>query len=151
SGDSRCPDGQPCVIVSDANEYFANSLPTYEGNFSTTFTLFENLQLDALLDWKGGHAIYNNTAQFRERSFGTAEIAVRRDEVATQEELLRRYGPFVAENGSDVSYTNVNVEYFEPADFVRLRELSASYSLPERFASRFGASRAWLTVGARNL
>jgi len=37
------------------------------------------------------------------------------------------------------------------ASFSRFRELSVTYSLPERFAARAGASRASITVAGRNL
>jgi hypothetical protein len=36
-------------------------------------------------------------------------------------------------------------------DFARLRELSAQYTIPDRFASRVGASRGSLTLAGRNL
>jgi hypothetical protein len=46
----------------------------------------------------------------------------------------------------------VNIAYIEPADFVRLREVSLSYSVPGTFAQRFlRASGASFTVGARNV
>src|SRR5690606_38314154 len=114
---------------SDQPEYAGQGLATHEGNFGSTLTLFYNVELTGQFEWKGGFSIYNNTAQFRDRSFGTSELAVRRDEVASQEEVLRRYGPFRAQNDQgdweDVPHTNVNVEYFEPGDFIRLRELAA--------------------------
>ncbi len=162
AGDPRCRlvDGvrAPCVIVSDADEFFGNSLPTYEGNFGTSITLLNNFQLSGQVDWKGGNHIYNNTMQFRERSFGTSELAVRRDEILTTEERMRRWGPFAAESLKDefgeplaIPLTNVHDQYFESADFVRIREIAATYFLPAELANRFRASSASITLGARNL
>ncbi|MQA92319.1 MAG: SusC/RagA family TonB-linked outer membrane protein [Gemmatimonas sp.] len=151
AGDPRCQDLDECVIVSNNNEFFGHSQPTYEGNFSTTLTLFNNLAFTGQLDWKGGHRIYNDTYQFRERSFGTAEIAVKGTDVASQEEVLRRYGPFYSEEGDPVPFSNVNDAYYEQADFIRLREVAATYQLPTEFMGRLRASSASITVGARNL
>ena len=41
--------------------------------------------------------------------------------------------------------------FFQPGDFVRFRELSATLTVPDRFASLFRARNASLTVTARNL
>jgi TonB-linked SusC/RagA family outer membrane protein len=140
------------VVVADSLEFFGGVLPTNEGSFSSTLTMFQNVSLSGQLDWKGGFKIYNNTAQFRDRVFRNSEVGANCEEVLGQEECLRRFGPFVSEGtGSAVSYTQVNEEYFEDGDFVRLRELAATFTLPERFATTFGASRASLTVGGRNL
>ncbi len=40
---------------------------------------------------------------------------------------------------------------FHEAGFLKLREVSLAYTLPEAVVNRIGASRALLTVGARNL
>lgn len=155
TGDARCLNDQPCVIVAADNEFIGNSLPTYEGNFSSALTLFNNLQLSGSVDWKGGHRIYNNTAQFRERSFGTSELSVRREEVLTPEERMSRFGPFVQQNldgsYSTVAAPSVHEAYYEKADFVRIREVAATYLLPSDLAGRFRASSASFTVGVRNL
>lgn len=154
-GDARCPVSggvrAPCAIVSDENEYIGSSLPKLEGNLSSTFTIFQRLQITGLLDWKRGHTIYNNTAQFRDRSFANSRAGVLRADAIGVEAALRKFGPFVAESGGAVPFTNVNEAYFESADFVRLREISAIFSLPERYAARVGASAASFTVGVRNL
>ncbi len=154
-GDDRCPLSKgvhtPCAIVSDDNEYAGSSLPKSEGNFSSTFTLFRQVQITGLLDWKRGHTIYNNTAQFRDRSFANSKAGVLRADAIGQEAALRKFGPFVTDTGAVVPFTNVNGAYFESADFVRLREVSAIFSLPERYAERLGATAASFTVGVRNL
>ncbi len=163
AGDSRCPipaggsTPAPCVIVADDNEFIGNSLPTYEGNFSSSLTLLGNLILSGSVDWKGGNRIYHNTKQFRDRSFGTSELAVKREEIASKEEVMRRYGPFVQESRDaaggliQVGVASVHEEYYEKADFVRIREVAATYLLPSDLANRFRASSASFTIGVRNL
>lgn len=154
-GDDRCPIvggvHAACAIVSNGNEYVGSSLPTFEGNFNSSFTLFRRFQVTGMLDWKRGHMIYNNTAQFRDRSFANSEAGVRGADAIGQEAALVRFGPFVSEDGETVPFTNVNGSYYESANFVRLREVALIITLPERYASRFGASGASLTLGARNL
>ena len=41
--------------------------------------------------------------------------------------------------------------FIEKASFIRLREISATYELPERWARSFSASRLSLTVAGRNV
>src|SRR5690606_42128711 len=41
--------------------------------------------------------------------------------------------------------------FVQDAGFARLREISASYTLPDSWARRAGASRATLTITGRNL
>ncbi len=141
------------VVVSDTAQFVGNYLPDFEGNVGTTFTIMQNLQISGQMDWKSNFMIYNNTAQFRDRAFRNSELGVRRNEEGfiSEEERLRRYGPFVDTQGQDVAYTQVNEEYLEEGDFVRLREIAATLSLPEAWAQRMGASAASLTVGGRNL
>ena len=54
----------------------------------------------------------------------------------------------VAEAQGGTAFTT---ELIQKADFVRFRELSATYTLPGTWASRLGASRASVTVAGRNL
>lgn len=142
------------VIVSDTMEFYGNNTPDFEGSASSTLTLFENFQVYAQLDWMSGFYIYNNTAQFRERQFGTGERWQRRHDILSDEERLRRFGPFYSEDdpdGDPLTSGVVNGEYFERGDFARLREVSLTYTLPGDWSSRFGASRAAITLAARNV
>jgi TonB-dependent starch-binding outer membrane protein SusC len=142
------------TIVSDTMEFYGNNTPDFEGSFSSTLTLFGNLRLYGQVDWMSGFYIFNNTAQFRERQFGTGERWQRRSEILTDEERLRRFGPFYPESdpgGEPLSQGVVNGEYFERGDFARLRELSLTYTLPGDWADRFGARSASVTLAGRNL
>ena len=142
------------AIVSDTMEFVGNNTPDFEGSVAGTLTLFQNLRLYGQMDWQSGFVIYNNTDQFRERQFGTGERWVRRDDpdVISPEERIRRFGPWITETDGDaVATANADEEYIENGDFARLREVSLTYTLPSAWASRFGANRASITVGGRNL
>jgi TonB-dependent starch-binding outer membrane protein SusC len=137
------------VIVGDSAEFVGNLLPTFEGNAASTLTLGGSLRLYTHLEWKRDFSLYNATAMYRERNNAIAENWVRRNEVLSADERLRRFGPFFTEDGTSVAATSVLEEYIEPADFVRLNEVSLSYRLPSRV--RFGASSASLSLAGRNL
>jgi TonB-dependent starch-binding outer membrane protein SusC len=147
-----CRPGQTeCTLVRDSLEFLGNFLPSFEGSFSNTFTLMRNLRLSGLVDWKSDFYIYNNSAQFRERQMGTGERWVTRNDLPA-DERLRRFGPFVdAETGAAISTGNVWQEYIEPADFVRLREVALTYTLPQNVARMFRTSSASVTLAGRNL
>jgi TonB-dependent starch-binding outer membrane protein SusC len=144
------------AIVSDTMQYAGNPNPGWEGNFSSTFTLPGGLSLYGQMDWAGDFTIYNNSDQFRERQFGTGERWVRRFEALTPEERLRRYGDesanaFLTESGDRVGAAQVNDAYYEDGTYLRLRELSLSYTMGPEVAGLFRAERATVTLGARNL
>lgn len=147
------------VIVSDTLTPMGNLLPTFEWNITNTVTLFRNLRISALLDAKRNFLVQNNTAYFRETQLVRSNL--RLDTLALSvEERLRRYGDptpgnpaFVTTTGKSATVSDVIDAYLEPGDFVRLRELSASYTMPENFASRLGrfAKGASLTVAFQNV
>jgi TonB-dependent starch-binding outer membrane protein SusC len=153
-GDERCPlsGGQrvPCAIVSDTTEFHGNSIPTFEGNFGTTMTFFQNLRLYTQFDWMQNFVVYNNTDQFRERQFGTGERWINRDALPA-EERLRRFGPFRTDDGDAITSGDVTPAYHQDASFVKLREVSLSYTVPRGFLQRFGVSGATVTLAGRNL
>lgn len=144
--------GAGVAIVSDSLEYVGNLLPTFEGNLASTFTFFRKLRLYTQFDTKRNFYLYNATAAYRERNFGIAENAVRRNEVLTAEERLRHFGPYVTESGVAIGSGTVLDPYLEKADFIRLNEVSLSYQLPDKVAGRImGAHSASISVSGRNV
>lgn len=140
------------AIVSDTLEYLGNLLPSLEANFSTTLTLFKSFRLYAHVDTKQDFMLYNATAVYRERNFQVAENWIRRNEMLSEEERIRRFGPYRTESGNAIGVGSVLEEYIEPADFVRLNEVSLSYALPAGLADRFfRAAGGSITLSARNL
>jgi TonB-dependent starch-binding outer membrane protein SusC len=142
------------AVVSDTVEFVGNLLPGFEGNTSATLSLFNTVRFYAQLDWKNDFYIYNNTDQFRERQFGQGERWVRRNDPSfgmTDQERLERFGPFVTESGTPIAAGNVNQAYIEKGDFMRLREVSATFTLPRNWANAIRAQGASLQFAGRNL
>jgi TonB-linked SusC/RagA family outer membrane protein len=145
------------VTVADTLEFAGNILPTFEGNFSTNITLFRNFRIYGLIDTKRGHKVRNFTDFFRETQLVRSDNRLDPDKLS-KTERLRRYGnqtpgqpAFVRENGLSATVNDVQEAYIQDADFVRLRELSVTYTLPGRIAGLMGAQSGALTVGGQNL
>ncbi len=146
------------VTVADTLEVVGNIMPTLEWNLSNSFTLFKNLRLTALLDAKSDFSVFNNTDFFRETQFIRGENRVDVNKLPRRERL-RRYGNdtpgqpgFVTESGGTTNVNNAREAYIQPGDFIRLREVSLTYTLPRSLAQRIGVlSGASFTIAGQNL
>jgi TonB-dependent starch-binding outer membrane protein SusC len=163
----RDAQGVPIVNAAGAVQFTTDTIymgpptPTREISLSNTMTLFRNWRLYALLDHKGGHYLFNqrlrnqcqaandvcemNNVNLGARNVTAATVgtATPADAAAWKELQYRRT---TAGNGSWMIE-----EWIEPADFVKLREVSLSYILPTDWAARFGAGSMNITVAGRNL
>ena len=132
------------VTVSDTLESFGNLWPSMEASLTNTVTLFRNLRLNALVDTKQDFVLFNNADFFRETQVVRSNRRLD-PTVLSARERLRRYGnptpgqpAFVQENGNPTTVDEVREAYLQPGDFIRLRELSATYTLPARLTARWG-------------
>lgn len=146
------------VTVADTFEVMGNTLPTFEGSFSNTFTLFKNLRVSALFDTKQDFLVHNNNDFFRETQL--VRSANRLDTLKlSRRERLRRYGnqaagqpAFVSENGTGATVDVVRDAYLQPGDFVRFRELGFNYTVPTRLLRSIkGVSAANVGLAFQNL
>ena len=109
---------------------------------SNGFEIGRRIRIVGMLDYKGGHMIYNNTERIRCASRFNCEgllskTASLRDQARTV--MVREHSSASAAG------------FFEPGDFLRLRELNVSYSVPESLTGRLRARNAVVTLAARNL
>ena len=113
---------------------WGHSQPTWQAGVSNTVTLFDRLRLYARIDGNGGH-LQSNT-----------EIRALHNQGSTLA-VLKRNDPFLQ------VYRSIEADAVGTykAGFLRLRELSATYSLDQRLAQRLRASSASLSVAGRNL
>ena len=132
-----------------ARRYFGTSIPTRDIGFANTVTLFKYLRLYALLDHKGGHKVFN--LQERNRCQAANDNCARVNNPAAR---------FPGPTGADsvlfkelavYRSTGVSPEWVQTGDFIKLREVSATYDLPVQYARKARASAAFISLSARNL
>jgi len=157
------------VITTDQLVFMGNgsNYPGWDAALSGTLTLFKNLTFYAQMDGRGDRMVFDGTTEFRDRSFGIGEPAVRgaaafgenADGTPTEAatiEYMKRFGPFYYydSNGNLVSRNRRTVDgaYLQDGKFWRLREASVNYSIPRERARRFvRASSATVGVTMKNL
>jgi TonB-dependent starch-binding outer membrane protein SusC len=137
----RNPDG---TIRKDANgrgilgtdtTYIGPSTPTREASLSNTFTFFGNLRLYVFADYKGGGYMWN-AGEFIRSSNGVLKLTANPELDPEQFALLR---------------SNSTLPFVTRSDFVKLREVSVSYTVPRGFSQRFGTEDLTVTLAGRNL
>jgi TonB-linked SusC/RagA family outer membrane protein len=139
------------ATVTNTPQYVAPQLPKFQGNFSSTFTLFHNLQLYGLLTSQSGGKLLNVTPLYLDLTGVSKGLNLPASKGGyTTAEQLARFGPFKTQDGKPGPGLVLD-SYLQPTDYVRLQELSATLTLPEAFARSFHTTNASLTVGGRNL
>ena len=138
----QCDDGEGgTVACANAPRVFlGNSVPTTEGSFSAGLTMFRNVRINAFVDWRGGYKKLDGNYRVRCGAFVLCRELYYPDEVEDK--------ALLAAVQAGTAYTH---HLISDASFMRFRELSATYTLPGRFASSIGASRASITIAGRNL
>jgi TonB-dependent starch-binding outer membrane protein SusC len=147
------------VIVNDTLTPMGNLFPTLEWNLTNTWTIAKNFRISALLDAKRDFLVENFTAYFRETQLVRSNL--RLDPTALSPyERLRRFGDltpghpaFVTVTGKSETVSNVIDGYLEDGSFMKLRELSATYTLPGSLMRGIGnkVQSASVTVAAQNI
>ena len=118
--------------------YLGPTEPEWQGGLSTSLTLFGNLTVSGLIDFKYGQRHGDNDAIVRCQLF-----RICRENLAPME-----YDPITIAEYDSGFYSSFAVA---DAGFAKLRQLSLSYGLPRQWAEGFGAGSARVTLAAYNL
>jgi TonB-linked SusC/RagA family outer membrane protein len=142
------------ALVAAEQVYIGPSTPTRESFFSNTLTLFGNFRLFALLDYKGGHYLYNVKDQYR--CWGQPLATTWSSNPATRMpgQCWEVNDPSKSDEFKEIRQQDVNVNngvFIQKADFIKVRDVSLTYALPARLARRAGTSNASLTLAAHNV
>lgn len=134
------------VTTGSSVKYLGPSIPTKEFTLNTGVTLFSNrLRLGAQLDYRGGHKLWNLTEEFRCRAAGQSCRGLNDRDAGLSEQarvVALRFVPLAQ---------RTNAGYIEDASFVKLREVSATYTVPERIVQQLRVKRLSVSLTARNL
>jgi TonB-linked SusC/RagA family outer membrane protein len=137
------PGAAPVACASAPFVYIGTGMPKVTGAVANTLTLFQRLRLYALVDFKRGHVKFNADELIRCTGAAGAQLC-------EANFFPERYSPIYLANTASTSLQNGLLgEYIQDASFAKLREVSASYTVPERFV--WGASAATVTLAAREL
>lgn len=144
------------VVADTALTYLGPPAPTREVGFSNTFTLFRNVRLFAQLDYKGGNKVFNykeyNRCRFQTNCERVNDIRALAPASAADSAFAREVSIY---RGAAVNAAGAPVNLFSPyvedADFLKLRDVSVSFTIPSRYLSFTRASEATLTISGRNL
>jgi TonB-linked SusC/RagA family outer membrane protein len=120
--------------------YMGRTIPKVEGAVANTVSLLgRRLRLHALVDFKTGH----HKIDFR--TLSSCALARRCRENFFPTDFDPRRIAAVTAGGNLVDFAIVD------ASFAKLRELSATYTLPDRWAAALGASHASVSLAGREL
>jgi TonB-linked SusC/RagA family outer membrane protein len=135
------PGAQPKACASAPFVFLGTITPKMTGAVANTFTLWKQLSLYALVDFKNGNKILNADEFNRCAALSVCDVNVN----------PTKYDPTYVANAQTGSSLVTADRFFQNASFAMLREVSATYSVPDKFAHYVRASRASFTVAARNL
>ncbi|MFN0180745.1 MAG: SusC/RagA family TonB-linked outer membrane protein [Gemmatimonadales bacterium] len=129
--------GSPVSCATAPRVFLGRPSPKYEGSVNTTLQLFNRLTVTGLLDFKSGHNVFS------------ADLAI-------QCTILRLCEPNVDPTTNPIAAGEMSTSRFGPyvtpkVSFAKLRNIAASYRVPENWARYIGASSAFVTLGMRNL
>ena len=125
----------------DASEFrFTDTtpFPNHTGAFTTRLTLFEDLSIFALADWATGAEVFDWGSHWSQFNG-----LVRADRPTKFDEDGNELGLFsTAEAGTSL---------LQSGDYLKIREVSMSYTLPDQFTNSLRLERALISLSARNL
>ena len=127
------------MTVDTADSFQGASVPTRGASFSTEVNFLQHFRLYGLLDGRWGSKLDNATEQFR------CQFAICRGFNLAKASLADQAAADAA------VYYGLETGFFEDAGFLKLREVSLTYTAPGAWASRIGASTLSLTLTGRNL
>ena len=130
------------VEVTDEPEFLGYSQPRTLFSVSPQLSLFNNaVRLSALVDYRGGYKQFNASEDFRCGITSTCRGVI--DPSTPQAEQARAFATY---------NLGVYSGFIEKADFVRFRELSLTFRLPESTARRYLRARGLgVTLAGNNL
>jgi hypothetical protein len=124
------------VQLDPTMKYLGPSTPTREVSLSNSLTLFKNVRLYGYADYKGGYYMWDAIKYVNDRiDLNTWDVNdPNADPIHVQ----------VLQSGA----TKPDIVR---ADYIKLRELSLAYTLPQRLTSHINAKSVTFTLAGRNL
>lgn len=131
------------IVVSDTAIYHGTNMPKIEMALTNGFEFWgRRLRLAGMIDYKGGHLVYNNSERIRCASRNNCSGLINPNASLFEQArtVMVREHPSRSVAG-----------FFEDGDFLRFRELSLSLTAPQEWAEALRGRSITATLAARNL
>ncbi len=131
------------VMFSSEQEMIGNANPDFSSSFISNMSIYKNFNVSFQIDWIQGAQAYNQTRQwlYRDRIHSDFDNEVTIGDTK---------GAYVAYYNSLYKTNQANSYFVEDASYMRLRDLSVSYSFGSLFKSKF-IKDLTLTASGKNL
>ncbi|HEX6059507.1 MAG TPA: SusC/RagA family TonB-linked outer membrane protein [Gemmatimonadaceae bacterium] len=135
-----CDDGQGGQVACSAAPpvYLGRTTPNLEGALTANLRVLENLQFSAMLDWKRGYKKLDGNRRVRCFLFY----------LCRENYYPGEFSDVVA---GEVSSSGHVSGYVSDASYTKLREISATYTLPAEWAQMVRAGAVSISIAGRNL
>lgn len=132
------------VQFTTEQEMIGNANPDFSMNFISNMNIYKNLNFSFQFDWIQGAQAYNQTRQwlYRDRVHSDFDSEITID---------GNKGAWVSYYNSLYNTNTVNKYFVEDASFLRLRDVSLSYSLGSLFRSNKFIQDVTITASGKNL
>ena len=134
--------GLPKHSVIGVGTFRGYAAPRYLTTFSPGVELFNRkLRVQSLFDWRGGNKYYNNSERIR----------------CTRPNCNGMFNPNASFEEQAMVVASINAPektldgYYQPGAFVKLREVTVSYQMPNSLLRRTRARSATVVLSGRNL
>jgi len=128
------------VTLGSAPRFLGQPFPDHGATVSADVTILRHIRLYALLDGRYGNKQLNFTEEFR--------CLPPRNNCRA---LNDKTASLADQAAAAANLKNTSAGYVEDGGFTKLREVSITYSAPDAWARKFGASALSVSVAGRNL
>jgi TonB-linked SusC/RagA family outer membrane protein len=137
-------------VYDTAFKFLGPGVPTRLWSLSNTFTLFRDWKIYGLLDHQGGHYMFNYKEYNRCALVANGPNCARLNAAPVVNDSVRALWGSVG-TPTTITAPMTQTLYVEKADFVKLRDLSLSYTVPQRWARRARLESAVMVLSGHNL
>lgn len=146
TADDLAPDG---IINDDDREFIGNAIPDFTGGLTNRIT-FKGLELNFFFQYALGHEIYNNNLVFAEGLNSVFAPTARAWENRWQKEGDQTDIPRLVRNDPNNNRRDSD-RFVEDADYLRLKNLTLGYNLPNTVLGKMGIRKLRVYVAGQNL
>ncbi|RYY26597.1 MAG: SusC/RagA family TonB-linked outer membrane protein, partial [Sphingobacteriaceae bacterium] len=151
-------DGNGIIDTRD-KVYLGNPFPKYTGGFANTLS-YKNFNLYTRVDFSAGFTVFNYARAFLDGNYG-GEVAPTQGYLtnswkqAGDNTGIPKYNPSDASSAQNIlrgnAVTGVSSQYVEKGDYLAIRELTLSYTIPAAFLKKLKMSALRFSVTGNNL